>query len=144
MSWRLSVCHADLDASRTVGEQFGLVLTECQLAAAQREVEVCFRGERRLVSRACWLDDVAEVEMAPWRELEGRFTGHADGCVLVTGGTRGLGLATAEMLVERGCRQIVLVGRREVTAEAGLKVQQWQSRGADVRVRLRTWVWTRR
>jgi NADPH:quinone reductase-like Zn-dependent oxidoreductase/NAD(P)-dependent dehydrogenase (short-subunit alcohol dehydrogenase family) len=57
-----------------------------------------------------------------------------DRTYLVTGGLAGLGLATAERLVERGARHLVLVGRREPGADALAAVRRLQDAGADVRI----------
>ncbi len=52
---------------------------------------------------------------------------------LVTGGFSGFGLATAEWLVERGARHLILVGRRGAGDEAGKKaVAELRRRGVSV------------
>ena len=58
----------------------------------------------------------------------------ADASYLVTGGHRGLGLATARRLVERGARHLVLLGRREPGAEALASIAALEAQGAEVRV----------
>ncbi len=47
-------------------------------------------------------------------------TDHSRTTALITGGTQGLGLAVAEALIDAGCRQIVIAGRRK---ETGLAAQ---------------------
>ena len=53
---------------------------------------------------------------------------------LITGGLTGIGLLSAEHLVERGARHIVLVGRRAPAETASRAIEQMQARGASVRV----------
>jgi NAD(P)-dependent dehydrogenase (short-subunit alcohol dehydrogenase family) len=55
-----------------------------------------------------------------------------DGTCLVTGGLRGIGLATAKWLVDQGARSIALVGRR-ADAASDEAIRQLQARGATVR-----------
>jgi NAD(P)-dependent dehydrogenase (short-subunit alcohol dehydrogenase family)/acyl carrier protein len=58
----------------------------------------------------------------------------ADGSYLVTGGLGGLGLTVARWLVEQGARHLVLLGRREPTAEARQAIAAMEAQGASVRV----------
>jgi amino acid adenylation domain-containing protein len=103
------------------------------------EDQIAYRSATRHVAR------LAPAAMAPADlGLELR----ADGAYLVTGGLGGLGLAVAERLVERGARQLVLMGRvglpdratwRAVPAETPLAqtiatVERLEARGAMVRV----------
>ena len=57
----------------------------------------------------------------------------ADGTYLVTGGLSGLGLLSAEWLVERGARHVALVGRREPPAPARVAIERMTAAGASVR-----------
>ncbi|MEM7417514.1 MAG: SDR family NAD(P)-dependent oxidoreductase [Gemmatimonadota bacterium] len=54
---------------------------------------------------------------------------------VVTGGTSGLGLVTARWLAERGAGHVMLLGRREPTAEAASEIESIRTLGADVTVR---------
>ena len=56
------------------------------------------------------------------------------GTYLITGGLRGLGLMTAQWLVERGARHLVLTGRRTPDSEAGETLRALEARGIQVRV----------
>jgi acyl transferase domain-containing protein/acyl carrier protein len=56
------------------------------------------------------------------------------GTYLITGGLRGLGLMTAQWLVERGARHLVLTARRTPDAEAIAALRVMESRGIHVRV----------
>lgn len=66
-----------------------------------------------------------------------RFRARPDATYLVTGGTRGLGLQTAQWLSERGARNLVLVGRKsDPNPELAQAVREMFNR--EVRVELRT------
>jgi len=56
----------------------------------------------------------------------------AEGTYLVTGGLKGLGLLTAEWLVERGARTLVLTGRTAPSERAARTIERMRSRGARV------------
>ncbi len=56
------------------------------------------------------------------------------GTYLITGGLRGLGLMTAQWLVERGARHLVLTGRRTPSSEAVKALRVMEARGIRVRV----------
>lgn len=55
-----------------------------------------------------------------------------DATYLVTGGLSGIGLLTAQWLVERGARHLVLMGRRAPSAEAQRAIAELQEHGAEV------------
>jgi NADPH:quinone reductase-like Zn-dependent oxidoreductase len=57
-----------------------------------------------------------------------------DGTYLITGGLGGLGLLTAEWLVKRGARHLVLIGRNPPSADAAETVRQLSAAGADIRI----------
>ena len=57
----------------------------------------------------------------------------SEGTYLVTGGFGGLGLLTAEWLVERGARHMALVGRHEPSADARAAIARMTGAGASVR-----------
>jgi acyl transferase domain-containing protein/acyl carrier protein len=57
-----------------------------------------------------------------------------DGAYVVTGGLGALGLAVAGWLVERGVRDLVLIGRRPPSGEAASAIGAMERRGARVRV----------
>jgi acyl transferase domain-containing protein/acyl carrier protein len=56
------------------------------------------------------------------------------GTYLITGGLHGLGLMTAQWLVERGARHLVLMGRRTPDSEVVEALLALESRGVHVRV----------
>ena len=53
---------------------------------------------------------------------------------LITGGLRGLGLLTAEWLVKRGARHLVLIGRSAASAEALETLRGLEAAGAQIRM----------
>jgi acyl transferase domain-containing protein/NADPH:quinone reductase-like Zn-dependent oxidoreductase/NAD(P)-dependent dehydrogenase (short-subunit alcohol dehydrogenase family)/SAM-dependent methyltransferase/acyl carrier protein len=53
---------------------------------------------------------------------------------LITGGLHGLGLMTAQWLVERGARHLVLTGRREPDSDCAETLRTLESKGVQVRV----------
>ncbi len=57
-----------------------------------------------------------------------------DGTYLITGGLGGLGLLIAEWLVKEGARNLVLVSRRDVDAEAKQRIQALENSSARVMV----------
>jgi NAD(P)-dependent dehydrogenase (short-subunit alcohol dehydrogenase family) len=58
-----------------------------------------------------------------------------DGSYLVTGGLGGLGLRLARWLVDRGCKQLILVGRSAPSDEASRYLEELQNAGTRVAVR---------
>jgi NADPH:quinone reductase-like Zn-dependent oxidoreductase/acyl carrier protein len=55
-----------------------------------------------------------------------------DGTYLVTGGLGGLGLVTAEWLVEQGARHLVLISRTEPSEDAAARIRKLEALGAQV------------
>jgi acyl transferase domain-containing protein/acyl carrier protein len=53
---------------------------------------------------------------------------------LITGGMGGLGLRVAEWMVDRGAKQIVLVGRRAAAGAATIRIDALRDRGASIDV----------
>jgi acyl transferase domain-containing protein/NAD(P)-dependent dehydrogenase (short-subunit alcohol dehydrogenase family)/acyl carrier protein len=74
--------------------------------------------------------------LTPGPRAAGGFAVRPDASYLVVGGTGAIGLATAEALVKRGARDIVLAGRRGLAAledEAGkARLAAMRHRGAEV------------
>ncbi|MBO8194632.1 type I polyketide synthase [Streptomyces oryzae] len=57
-----------------------------------------------------------------------------DGTYVVTGGLRGLGLATARWLADQGAGRLILNGRTPPTSEAAQAISAMVGRGSEVRV----------
>ncbi len=68
------------------------------------------------------------------RSAKTGFTLDPGGTYLITGGLRGLGLMTAQWLVERGARHLVLTGRRTPNSETEEALRVIESAGVQVRV----------
>ncbi|HXC24597.1 MAG TPA: beta-ketoacyl reductase, partial [Gemmatimonadaceae bacterium] len=88
------------------------------------EQQMVVRGTRRLVARYRRARETQTV--AP--------TIRADGSYLITGGLGGLGLLTAQWLVMRGARSLVLVGRKAPSADALRVIGTLETAGATVRI----------
>lgn len=67
-------------------------------------------------------------------EEQGRITIQPNGAYLVTGALGGLGLRTAEWLVERGAKELYLVGRRPPSAATREQIEAFEAVGARVHV----------
>nr|WP_297353586.1 type I polyketide synthase [uncultured Caldimonas sp.] len=91
------------------------------------------RGSAQLAIRAgrCFEAQLMEVPGSQLLAREVSFKG--DATYLVTGGTRGIGLATVEWLVARGARSVAVVGRHRNGASDAV-LRQLQARGASVRL----------
>ena len=97
-----------------------------ELERSSREDQIAFRSDRRLVRRLRRRTAAAEPRgLVPVPPL-------ADRTYLVTGGLRGLGLRTAEWLVDRGARHLVLMGRRPPESAARVAIARMESAGARV------------
>jgi acyl transferase domain-containing protein/acyl carrier protein len=57
-----------------------------------------------------------------------------DAAYLITGGLGGLGLELADWMADRGARHLVLMGRRAPSAEARIRIDGLEAKGARVRV----------
>ena len=73
---------------------------------------------------------IGKVVMVPRVESPGRF--RADATYLITGGLRGLGLLTAEWMVGRGARHLVLMARSAPSERAREAVGRMEERGAEL------------
>ena len=83
-----------------------------ELLSAERCPRVALRGAERYVEQLVKFDRDAQLDEIP-RDL-------SRGCVLITGGTGGLGLEAAAYLAEKGASNIILLSRRSFPKE-----EQW-------------------
>ncbi len=93
----------------------------------QKTEEISFRVRNAEIS----VERLVRPEEAgerSWRPASLR----ADAAYLITGGYGGLGLRTAEWMVERGARMIFLTGRRPPAAENRLALERMRARGAQI------------
>ena len=133
----------DLEEGVGAEEQAGQVVRELLGAGGEKEVaawrgeEAAYRGGRRYVARLMRTRHV-EGERAgavSGQETEGgRVRLRSDGTYLVTGGLGGLGRRVARWMLERGAGRVVLVGRRELSAQQQSAVVREVLSGAGVEV----------
>ncbi|KJK43524.1 hypothetical protein UK23_32885 [Lentzea aerocolonigenes] len=93
----------DLDPGETAAEQAALLVDE--ITASDAEDQVAFRAGSRYVARLAESTGLTPLFPARMRDA---------GSYLVTGGLGSLGLLVARFLVERGARDVVLMGRTPV------------------------------
>ena len=86
------------------------------------ENQVAWRGGQRLAAR------LERLALAAGPAVPVR----AGGAYLVTGGLGALGLLTADWLVRRGARRLVLVGRAAPSPAARTRVAAWEAAGVTV------------
>lgn len=98
-----------------------------EIWSGEEEDEVALRDDRRYVAR------LAHYTLPDGQELvESLF--RSDGTYLITGGLGGVGLRTAQWMVEHGARHLVLMGRGGVPDEAEAALQAICKTGASVHV----------
>ncbi|MFH5211467.1 SDR family NAD(P)-dependent oxidoreductase [Antrihabitans sp. NCIMB 15449] len=107
------LCDLDPDGSAT--DQARFLIDE--IATNDREDQVAFRGNRRYIARLVQSGNLTTPFPARMRE---------GGGYLVTGGLGALGLLVARFLVEKGARDVVLMGRSEIPARTS-----WDDLPAD-------------
>jgi myxalamid-type polyketide synthase MxaB len=90
-----------------------------------------FMAQAKHIGKVVVTLDEPEFLVAPSSQQPVTF--REDGTYLLTGGLGGLGLVLAEWMVERGARNLVLVGRSGATSAAAKEaVAAMQARGASV------------
>ncbi|HHP7231149.1 MAG TPA: SDR family NAD(P)-dependent oxidoreductase, partial [Xenococcaceae cyanobacterium] len=57
---------------------------------------------------------------------------NASGCYLITGGLGALGLQVAQLLVAKGAKNLVLIGRSEASATAQATIKELEQKGATI------------
>jgi malonyl CoA-acyl carrier protein transacylase len=97
------------------------------LANQQQEDHLALRGENTYVARLVNKDTP---------EFSQDLSLSSDGSYLITGGLGALGLHTAQWLVEKGAKNIVLTGRRPPTEKVSESIKQLEETGCQVRVLL--------
>jgi hypothetical protein len=112
----------DLEPDRGAEEASSLW---AELQAGGREDQVSFRKGIRHLLR------LARYRQWDW-EGAGRLQFRADATYLVTGGLGGLGLLVARWMVERGARNLVLLGRKRASDVSTEEVREMRGRGATI------------
>lgn len=121
----LKCTRIDLDPAATQAESVAM-LTK-QLNTSLSEDQIAFRGDKRFVLR------LAPYSFRPaFRTSSQRFT--SEGCYLITGGLGGLGLVTANWMVQHGCRHLFLLGRSLPGPHALQMIAAMEKTGAKVQV----------
>jgi acyl transferase domain-containing protein/acyl-CoA synthetase (AMP-forming)/AMP-acid ligase II/acyl carrier protein len=88
------------------------------------EDHLAFRNGNRYVAR------LVRKQLAESKKVVLRL----DGTYLITGGLGALGLSVAQWMVERGAKQLVLIGRRIASSEAQETLRQLEQKGAKILV----------
>jgi NADP-dependent 3-hydroxy acid dehydrogenase YdfG/acyl carrier protein len=89
------------------------------------EDEVALRGKDRYVARL--------VRKQIRKQVQTRLV-QGDGAYLITGGLGALGLRLGQWLVEKGARELILVGRSEPGEAAQAAISRMRATGAEVRI----------
>ncbi|MBW4432009.1 MAG: SDR family NAD(P)-dependent oxidoreductase [Pelatocladus maniniholoensis HA4357-MV3] len=89
-----------------------------------QETRIALRGEERFCPR------LVERKLA-----DGNINFREDGYYLISGGTGGLGLATARWMIERGARHLVLCSRNGAKAVNTKILTSLQSINADIQIK---------
>lgn len=95
-----------------------------EICADDTEDEIALRGERRYVTRLT-------RHQLPETTATDLF--RADATYLITGGLGGVGLRTAQWMVEQGARHLVLLGRQGMSETVATAVDALRTAGADIR-----------
>ncbi len=95
-----------------------------ELLADSDDDEIAFQGSDRLLARL----EPFSLPVQPSKDLR------KDGTYLVTGGLGGLGLEVARFLVERGARDVALLGRNGASVAAESKLASMRAQGARLQV----------
>ena len=126
----------DLDRGETSADEHARAI-ERAIEESDGEDQIAVRGDEEYVPRIVRRSDL--LPRAP-------FTLRADGAYLITGGLGGLGLKAAQWMVDRGARQLLLMGRTplpprpqwdEASGEIGERIaaiRALEAAGADVTV----------
>ncbi len=104
-----------------------------ELRADERENQVAFRAAgQRFVAR---LARIPKPSVNSQFLNEARATSNEQpASILITGGTRGLGLRVAQWLVEQGAQHLILLSRSQPDEEAAAAIAELKQKGATVRV----------
>ncbi|GHO72105.1 polyketide synthase [Ktedonobacter sp. SOSP1-52] len=100
-----------------------------EILANDEADEVALRGQRRYVARLAHhtLPNEQEPSESLFRQ---------DGTYVITGGLGGVGLRTAQWMIEQGARTLVLMGRRGPSEEAQATLHMMRETGATVHLML--------
>lgn len=94
------------------------------IAPSSREDRIAVRADKLYIPR---LEPSANLSSTPL-EL------NPEGAYLITGGLGSLGLQTAQLLVERGAKKLILLGRSQPTAVAQEAIARLKQQGAMIEI----------
>jgi len=118
----------DLDSVSDTLQNASNVLEE--LLATNEDNQVIFLGRQRYVPRLVLR---ARDEIIPG-EATDKISLASNGTYMITGGFGGLGLSVAQWLVEKGARNLVLLGRQFPSQEAANTIERLATGGVTIRV----------
>lgn len=110
-----------------------------ELRADEGENQVAFRAGRRFVAHLARIEISGVIHPGPDEPHaachEQRVTSNQQpASLLITGGTRGLGLQVAQWLVEQGAQHLILLSRTQPDEEAAAAIAELKQKGVTVRV----------
>lgn len=125
----------DLDPANEEATSASVLLQE--LFFPDTETQVAYCQQDRYVARLLpQVSSAHTIDLAipsdQSFQLKTTDYGCRNGSYLITGGLGALGLQVAQWLVERGARQIVLMGRHPASATAQITIDQLETQGAKV------------
>ncbi|OLT60326.1 type I polyketide synthase [Moorena bouillonii] len=115
----------DLDPQAAAGDEVEMLWK--LLVNEQEEDNLAVRGENTYVAR------LARQEP---QEFSESLSLSSDGSYLITGGLGALGLHTAQWLVSKGAKNIVLTGRRPPSEKVSESIKKLEETGCQVKVML--------
>ena len=121
----LKCIRIDLDCTQSVKEAVTHLVN--QLSINDREDQVAFRGGLRFVPRLLPF----AITKSPGKPA---VSLRADSTYMITGGTGGLGHKTAEWMIQRGARHVVLLGRRRPSPSIENIIDQLRCEGVEIAI----------
>jgi len=121
----LNCVRVDLDPNASPPEAAQSLLSELNLKrhGDQDEDQVAFRQQGRYVPRLTTLEQASAEPSV--------LTCDPDGSYLITGGLGGLGLLVAQLLIERGAGQLLLVSRSQPKEAVQRQLKELEQMGAQ-------------
>ncbi len=123
----LNSVQVDLDPATGIDDVRPLFDEIWSLKRGTNEDQVAFRENARYVARL-----VAAGSKFNGFSSQQPLAFHSEKTYMITGGLGGLGMLVARWMVERGARNLMLVGRRGSTNDAGSKLKELEKSGAQI------------
>ncbi len=115
---RVSSRTVDIDLPLMDVESIERVIFK-ELSTDAPEGEICYRKGKRY---SPFLKELNPMDLKGMDINVGSIAADPDGVIVITGGTRGIGAAMAEMLADKGARKLVLMGMQALPAR-----NQWNA-----------------